>query len=305
MDVFTRITTPSLFEQANHRLTDAVNWQTGWERHWAGGVQYDVNCAQVAATLNPCVSGVADESLTKSVTFERVTRGARAFTVYAEAECSAGGSDWWETGETTVLRALDEAAPDQLERTLWTGLTHDDTDAIVYPNLSRSGPVTDASGRILLQPEQLTITGGPYDVVEGLGLLLELASTCYSGKGVLHVPQSVAPAFVAEHLLRLNGSRLETTEGHRVVIGHGYADNIGPGMSTPAAGTVWVWFTSPMFGARDAGKIIGNPRESLNRANNTVTFIGERTYILAWECCLVGVPIRSGGVVAGSVGGAT
>ncbi len=300
MGEYVRVTTPNLFQQTNHRLTDAVEWMQGWDVHWMGGIQYDTNCGGVASTISPCISGVGEVE-PKEVTFERITRGSRPFTVYAEAECSAGGSDWYTTGETTVMKVLDDVGPDQIERTFYSGAV-EGYSSIIYPNLIRSGPIYDNNGRILIQPSGVVVTGGPYDVVEGLGLLLDEGAAQYSGVGVVHIPQLLAPAFLAEHLLVKNGNRLETVEGHRVVIGHGYDPGVGPNGAATAAGTAYIWFTSPIFGARGPGKILGNPASSLNRIDNTVTFIAERTVILGWECALVGVPISTGGVVTGAVG---
>lgn len=294
MEVYAPIDPGSLYLDSAYGLASVVQWITVNDPHWAGGVQYEADCTEVSVTAMTCISG-APESDTKAVTWTRTTRGARAFDVYARADCSPVG-DWWSTAQRRVLRSLAWSAPTQLERTFQTGASGVEP-ALVYPNLTSTGPIFDSTGEILLQPASTIISGAPLDVVEGLGRLEAAFGACYDGRGVVHVPLKLGAALAAQSLIYRDGGRLYTYCGNTVALGRGYAD-VGPGGTTPPAGSTWMYMTSPIFGLR------GTPRtqagvESFNRNVNTVEMIAEQKYLLAWECCLIAVLVTTGGEQAG------
>src|SRR5262245_32073663 len=113
------ITPPDLFEAAPYGLLSVLNWDVETDGHWQGGVFYEATCTDVSVTSSPCVSG-APASLSLAATTTVRYRGARAFTVYAEVDCSAAGSGW-ELNQQRALDALTKSTPSQLEATFWTG----------------------------------------------------------------------------------------------------------------------------------------------------------------------------------------
>lgn len=291
-EVYTFIDQPNLYLPPQYGLLSAVNWLTPTDPHWAGGIQYDVNCAEVNVTLSPCVSGAPVTGWAKVPTWDRATRGARAFTVYGEAECSPAGSDWWTAGESDSLRVLTQAGSTQVERTFWTGVgvgaPGGGSAPRVFPNLTASGPIFDETNRIILQPSSVLATGVASDVIQGLGLLESLFTQCYDGYGVIHVPYRLGAPLAAAGLIRIERGQLYTLTGQRVVLGYGYPDTYGPNGTPVTVGASWIFMTSPIFGLRGTPRVTG-PVDSLDRSVNTVKFIAEQTFLLAWECCLVGV----------------
>lgn len=295
MEVYAPLSPGELFLDRPYSLASVVQWVTSSDPHWAGGVQYDADCTEVAVTAMTCISGAASSDM-KEIQWSHVVRGARAFDVYTRADCSPAGSDWWDTAQRRVLRALAVSGPTQLERTFQTGASGVEP-ALVYPNLTSVGPIFDSQGDILLQPASTIISGNPLDIVEGLGRLEGAFGSCYDGRGIIHAPLKLGAALAARNLCYKEGNRLYTYAGNTVVLGDGYGD-VGPGGTTPPGGSTWMYMTSPVFGLR------GQPRtqagkESFDRGVNTLQMIAEQKYLLAWECCLVAVLVTTGGEQAG------
>lgn len=295
-EVYDPITLPDLFEQGPFGLSSAVNWLTNASAHWQGGVQYDSDCTEVAVTMMECISGATISG--KVDTWSHVTRGSRPFTIYDKVSCSPIGSDWWDVATTKALRALVNSGPVQLERTFWSGVSNAGP-ALVYPNLTSTGPIFNDLGRILLQPATTAISGTPLDVVEGLGALEAAFGTCYDGAGVIHVPFRLGAALAANYLIYEKNNKLYTYGGNQVVLGRGYPTNIGPGGSTPPAGSTWMFATSPIFGLRATPRTFTR-EQSFDRSVNTLSMIAEQTHLLGWTCCLAGVLVTTGGLVGGS-----
>jgi hypothetical protein len=103
--------------------------------------------------------------------------------------------------------------------------------------------------------------------------------------------------------VQYKNNKLYTWAGNRVIVGKGYSIDIGPGGVAPTAGSAWMFMTSPVFGLRGQ-PVSFDPVESFNRNINTVEFIAEQTYLLAWHCCVVGTQVTLGGEQAGAINSA-
>lgn len=302
-NVYAPISIPDDFTPSLYGLFSAVNWLTNVDAHWKGGVQYDSDCAKSSITTSPCVSGSPDFSvLTKSATFSHVVRGARPFTVYTEHDCSAPGGGW-ENIMDRVKTAHSHSAPTLAEQCFWNGSTI--KGAPVFPNLSTTGPIFDETNRILLQPQsQPLITGSGnvgLDIVEALQRLEFSFAQCYDGVGVVHVPTVLLAALAARNLCYEKNGALYTYRGNRVVVGDGYTGG-GPDGTAAAAGTAWMRMTSPVFGIRGSVEVLGDETAMFFRDTNTIKMIVEQTFLLGWECCLIGVLVTTGGELAGLPG---
>jgi|SRR5262245_13189020 len=302
IEVYTSVTPPDLFVDPAFTLAANVTWITPGDAHWQGGVQYEANCSEVAATLMECISGAPSPIPAKASTYSRLFRGARAFTAYAEVDCSPT-KEWWTEGQTRVLRALAMSGPTQLERTFWTGVAITG-NALVYPNLTSTGPIFNSTGRVLLQPSATVISGAPLDVVEGMGRLEKALGDCYDGVGWIHVPSNLIQALYARNQCYERNGKLYSSRGNIVVVGDGYSSNVGPGNTTPPGGSGWLAATSPVWGIRGTPRT-WNATQSFDRNVDTYKVMAEQTFLLAWECCLVNVLVTTGGEQAGEPGAAT
>ena len=58
-----------------------------------------------------------------------------------------------------------------------------------------------------------------------------------------------------------------------------------------------------MFAYRSPTLSISEPRDALDRANNTLTLLAERTFLVGWSCCQFGVSVDLGADSASGGGG--
>lgn len=273
------------------------------DSHWQLGVTYEPLCADADTTFDPCfaVTGTAGAPApappAKVETASLDRRGATAFTVFAEVDCSAVG--FWDRAQELTERALAEAEEAQVEETLWTGVAGG--QPVAYPHLAANATVIDRSS-IVLQTAATQISGAAvFDIVEGLGELERALANCYHGVGVVHVPRSLAPAMADAMLLVREGPRYRTPNGNIVVLGSGYTGSSPAGVSTD--GSDWIYATGSMFIYR-GGVTTTPPISTLDRTNNDVKVIAERTYVIGWDCCHLAINISTGGVDTGTAGAA-
>jgi hypothetical protein len=270
------------------------------------GVTWESLCGDSNTTFDDCIvvtgSGTGQPvppSPAKTDTgLDLVKRGATAFTVFAEIDCSAPG--FWDRADDVVGDGLLRTEQEQVERALWTGIAGG--QQVVFPRLAANATVFD-EGNIQLQTAAVSVSGSAiYDVVEGLGRLEGMLASCYGGQGVIHAPAALAASFAAEHLLTQVGNKLVTSLGNTVVFGAGYPGTppSAPLDPSPAVGQ-WMYATGAMFIYKSRATVIPI-RDSIDRGENTVKAIAERTYVIGWDCCHYAVLVSMGGEVAGSSG---
>lgn len=217
------------------------------------------------------------------------SRGAQPFTVYVEFDCSPVGNT---DAQLIATDALARSENWQVERAFWTGLAGG--QAVVYPHLAANATLVDAQN-ISLQTVPVTggtVTGNGNDAAESLGILEAKLADCYDGVGIIHVPRLALPTLDAWGLVKYQTGRITTANGNIVAVGGGYPGT-SPAGAAPAAGTSWLYATGQVFGWRGDVKVF-TLRESIDRSENTVRMIAERTYVLGWECCHAAVLMQLG-----------
>lgn len=282
----------SLWDAAQHPDPGGPHWQQGvtWEEWCGGGGTVMDECLAVTGTGG---SPTPQTSMTGNVT--QVNRGATAFTVYAEFDCSPIGQDGErDQAEEALLRT--EAY--QVSRAFWTGqagATAGGSVTTVWPHLAADTVLDDPQGIRLQTAASPLVTGGD-DAAVVLGALEAQLAACYGGEGVIHIPYTALPSFTSRMLVKPDGDgRLRTMAGNLVVAGQGYTGS-GPNGSASAAGTAWIYATGAMFAYR-SGVFVRDSPGTLDRAKNTVHKIASRTYLLGFGCCHLaalldlGVPI--------------
>lgn len=284
-------------------LTSTLDVRTPGDVHWQNGISYETLCAEGARTYDEClvVTGAANAPPppppSKTPTASMARRGATPFTVYTEVDCSAPG--FWERSTEMVGNSLTQSEQWQVEYAFWTGLAAGQT--VVFPHLAANATLFDDVG-FQLQTAATTVSGSAvFDLVEGVGLLEAAMADCYDGVPVLHVPRALLPAFALNMLLIREGPAYRTPGGSRVVFGAGYRGTGPDGSAGPASD--WIYATGALMIYRSAATVMPD-RSTLDRAENTVRAIAERTYVLAWDCCHYAVNISTGGVSGGVSQGA-
>jgi len=272
-------------------LLQAVDWRPG-VGHWRQGIQWQDLCGGSTTTFDECITASPAASggpPVKTETGEMRSFGATPFTVYAEVDCSAVGfyGDSVEHARQLLLRSEKR----QVEATFYTG-TVAGVPNLAYPHLASSvdvfaddfAPGDDAS--IQLQQAAVIVTGASFSPSVALGEAESAFADCNDGTGMVHVPVNLLPGLIRERLITRERDAWWTGRGNRVVVGAGYPGTGPNGQPSGSAGLGWIYVTPPVFGYR--GDVVTfDPASSINRSNNTVQARAERTYLLAYGCCLV------------------
>jgi len=303
------------FTPLSYGLWSVVQDRSATGDRWRSGVTWQPICGTSNTTYDECITvtgtgGPPPAPAAKAATHTIAARGAQPFTVFAEVDCSPVGfdNDPFErsNAQNAARVALSQTEMIQVERAFWTGIAGG--QAVVFPHLAEDTAFTN-SDNIIMQTAVTTVTGSTVlDVVEGLGYLESRLDACYGGQGVIHVPDIVFNALVAQHLIVQvggpNGPRLQTTRGNLVAVGAGYPGTAPDG--TAPVNAVWMYATGAVFGYRGIEpdpegnmRAAYNVRDWFDRAENTVKVQAERTYLLGWDCCHFGTLVTLGGIVSG------
>lgn len=300
-----QIVDPPTFTPPQYGLFSVVQRPTPSGPHWQNGVTWTSYCpiGMGSSTYDTCIAttgapeGAVPSPATKTANIDHDLRGATPFTPYVRFDCSPVGNAEAQRVATTSLAQVEEW---QVERAFWTGQVQG--RPIAFPHLAATTEISDNAG-VLLQPVTTVLTtGAPVDVGTGLGLLEQGLADCYGGVGVIHVPTKLLPTLDAFTLVQPVGGRdvasgqfgrqLQTRSGNLVSVGAGYPGT-SPAGAAPSAGATWMYATGQVFMYRSDVKV--NPFEStVDRTNNTIQMIAERTYVLGWDCCVLAVQVTLG-----------
>lgn len=139
-----------------------------------------------------------------------------------------------------------------------------------------------------LTPDDAT---GALHFAQGLGLLEMWLAASYGGTGVIHVPAGAAGLFATHGLTCDCADCPRTLMGNGVVLGAGYAANLGPGGDgacvEPEPGEAWLYATPPMRIRRDAPSVVPTgERGSINTRTNDRRVLAESTFVAEVACCM-------------------
>lgn len=290
---------PPAFTPLPYGLLSVVTNPAPGDGHWQNGIMFQARCPVTlgTTTYDECVTVTGTGNVPAppagpvggglvSPTVANSLRGATPFTAVVEFDCST-------VGNTEAARiaedAMAQAGSYQMERAFWTGTAGG--QPVVYPHLAASQQLLGTQGELL---QTVPVTGGSAttDIADGLGILEKSIADCFNGVGVIHVPTFALPTLDAWGLVKVNGGVLRTLNGNLVAVGSGYPGT-SPTGSAPAAGTSWMYATGPIMAYMGSTRI-GDMPASLNRAENTILMTGQKTFVLAWDCCHAGVLVQLG-----------
>lgn len=280
---------PPIVTPAPYGLLSAVELRPDGESFWRLGTTWQDTCPQGGSTIEPCYTSapaVTGTSFSKSANATRTNWGATPFTIYAEVDCSAPA--FWDDKEDYVRTAFERVEQWQLERIFWTG-TVDGVANAALPHLAATSAVTEQGlGYVTtLQLAATQVTGTAISAPMALGAVESALANCLRGvQGIIHISNDIASVLAEANLLVRDGPRLRTWNGNLVVVGNGYPRS-GPDGSDPGLGYGWMFGTGPIFAYRSDIHVLLENNSALNRTDNTVKAIAERTYLLGYDCCLV------------------
>lgn len=269
------------FTPAPYGLMSVANMPTDGTNRWMNGVQFQAPyCGPIEVTSNACVTGVGVAKVPLDGGLP--IRGADAFTVYAWINCSVVGYTEAE-GREHAMSALTNNEPMMVEEVFWTGGPND-----VHPHLAADVAVTDTvstpTGQEVTVQTAASVVASGVGIPQGVGELEAALGSCYGGVGVLHIPKNAVAPFADRMQLVTKGQQLTTMSGNLVAAGNGY-DGSSPSGSPPPDGYVWAYITGAVDIRRSSPKAYATYTQSVNRTNNDLVYIVERTYVIAWGCC--------------------
>jgi hypothetical protein len=257
-------------------LSVATLPSTEGDPHWQAGVEYQPDvCDPAGVTTDGCPLGTI---ITKAPNVTGMqARGSDPFTVYADIQCSPVGSI--DEYQARTDAALTNGEARAVESVFWTGTAGAET---IRPHLAEDTAVFDSRG-ILMQTAATVVTTGA-DIVEAMGLLEGELAECYGGVGVIHVPFTALAHLAANTLVVREGDQLRTTLGGTLVAAYSSNNRQGPTGADPAAGQAWLYGTGAITVRR--GQIVHTSAlaEALDRSENTMVYIAERTYVISVDC---------------------
>jgi hypothetical protein len=251
--------------------------------HWQNGVRLQPEaCGAASSTVDPCPTPPADK--TPTVT-DLAIRGSEPFTVYSWVDCDDFGDNG--VAEGVVRRALEWGEGAAVEQVFWTGnLSPTGGGQTVEPHLAEDTAVI-ADGDVL--QSAATVVGTAVKLKLALGQLEDALADCYMGQGVIHVPRIMGPFLSDGGIVTKQGTQLITLNGNLVVLGTGYTGSSPAGVAGTNS-SMWMYATGQVVMLRSDIDVPDFP-SSFNRAKNDLVMIAERTYVLAWECCHLAIPV--------------
>jgi hypothetical protein len=135
--------------------------------------------------------------------------------------------------------------------------------------------------------EDLTPAAGALSIAQGIGALESWLGTHYGGTGVLHIPAGAAALLSRDSLAYLDGGTPRTLLGNCLVLGAGYAVNVGPPDCTAAdAGEAWLYATSPVRVRREAPvPVPDTDAASVDIRTNDRRVLVEAGFVVEIACC--------------------
>jgi hypothetical protein len=292
-----QIVDPPLYTPLPYGLLSVVDFPVANDQHWQNGITYQPNCATPSSTYDECLAVTGTGNAPSPPAFQNTVslapRGATAFSVFVEFDCSAVGN---EEADMQARAAFASSETWQVERSFWTGVAGG--QPIVFPHLAANAQILDApvtggtaQNSILLQTAAVVVTGAAggspnlfSSTSEVLGALEGALADCYNGVGVIHIPQVALPSFDAYGLIKTKGARMYTANGNKVSVGAGYPGT-SPAGAVRTPDQCWIYATGNIMCYRGAVKVRASGAQAMDKQKNTIKMIAERRYLLGWDCC--------------------
>jgi hypothetical protein len=267
-------------------LLDAARVIDEVDEHWLNGVKVYPFPPGPAKPHDPCSTGTLR---TKSSDGTVPLPEFGGFSVYLEEQCSSVGivgpgltpeqiQERFVGRATAAFAALE---PFAVEKEFMSGGA-----------LGNNPHLADGNGTF---PTGNTAQS----VVEAFAILEDLIAAT-GRRGIIHCTPGILTKAGQQFLVFDERSgEVRTVNGTRVVPGYGYVGNTTPvGHSAPAsAKQSWIYATGPVDVRRGEVFVVPERIEAaLDRAQNTITFLVERNYVVDWDTVLQAAVLADRGI---------
>lgn len=237
--------------------------------HEDGGLEWEVvACDPVTGHAATCATHQASPT-TKSFTRHSGLTEAAPFTVYGTYICSPIGRSE-EEANAFALSHLTRHEQAAVEKTVADG------------TLGNTPTLQEAATLNLTPASSNQNDGTAVSIRRALGILEAHLAFTYGGPGVIHMPREVFPV-LPEGLYETIGDQAVTSLGN--VISAGNYPNEAPDGTAAASGEAWIYATPPVLIRRSATPHMVTSLQTLDRDQNDLYALAERTYVVGWDDC--------------------
>lgn len=134
----------------------------------------------------------------------------------------------------------------------------------------------------------LTPAAGALHIAQGVGALETWLAQNYGGQGIIHAPIGTAALLSMNTLVDFATEQTcpTTLAGNGIVLGAGYASNIGPDGNPAPAGEAWLYITPPLRVRRDQPFLVDTGNHYVNTRTNDQRALAESTAVVEVACCM-------------------
>ena len=245
-------------------------------RPFVGGVEFDQDGGPDSlGTVDPFADHV------KPIIESTGTDQWDPFLIWTGEQCSTFGGSVDEVRQTAEARLLRQTSH-MVEGVVWTNLV----DGVAY-NTGSAHPNIGLANAAATQPNGVTAAGL---VTAFSDMILALADTLGSERGMIHVDARLLPFLGFYGLVMRDGNQLVTSlADHIVAAGTGYIGSAPATPQTPLTGEEsWIYGTGLM-------ELVLGPVDayvSTDSASNTVEARAERPVLVSWDTQThIGIPV--------------
>jgi hypothetical protein len=256
-------------------LLDAARVIDEVDEHWLNGVKVFPYPPGPAHSHDPCSTGTLRS---KRVGGTVPLPEFGGFTVYLEDHCSSVG---------VVGPGLDVAG-DQQRFTDRVLTAFGALEAFAVEQEFMAGGALGNNPHLSDGSATLPGGGGAHSVLDAFAIL-EDAIALTGRRGIIHCTPSVLTKAGQQFLVfDPRDGEIRTVNGTRVVPGYGYVGKTAlVGQSAPSATQAWIYASGPIDVRRGDVMIVPeNLSQALDRAQNTISYMAERNYVVDWDTVL-------------------
>lgn len=248
--------------------------------HWQAGVQWESVACGPSGIYSDCSCNFP--ATTKTYVAGTPLVVATPFTVYGSFSCSPIGrqDDAFDRARAHLYAGEERA----VELAIATQTTH-------------TSQALNSTTTVDITPV-IAAVHTPVTVSQGVAMLESYIGAHASGQGVILANRREVTLMGRDHVLldpKPSDSVLYTKLLTPIGAMGGFDGKTGPSATAAAVGNAWLFALGgrPIVRRSDVLMVTGQLEDSLNRSNNNLNILAERTYVVGWDCFTAAIEVVS------------